>query len=124
MAVVNRWAVSFMFFFFLLDLTRATTTFVIFQFQQFHPKSQNPKYPNIQISQISQISKYPNIQLPGTGDLQAIFYVYNKHLYLRCMIYLLLLSFVIRKNSLLAQIVVFLVNYSFVRLTGTLTDQL
>ena len=48
---------------------------------------------------------------PGTGDFQVIFYVYNKHLYLRCMIYLLLLSFVIRKNSLLAQIVVLSVNY-------------
>ena len=62
LVMVNRWAV---FSSFLLDLTRAKMTFVIFfQFSQ-NPKSQNPKIPNIQISKYPniQISKYPNIQI-------------------------------------------------------------
>ena len=72
-AVVNKQPVSFFLSFFLgPDLTRAKTTFnIFFQFQQFHqikpiqpiPKSENPKYPNIQISKYPniQISKYPKI---------------------------------------------------------------
>ena len=81
-AVVNRQSVSL-----LLssrpDLTKAKTTFMIFfQFQQFHqiqpiPRSENPKYPNIQISIYP---KYPNIHTGHGSDLYQALFLPNSEL--------------------------------------------